>query len=80
MKKDTIGDISRSVRNAASDMQSQTVSAYDIKRRDIEDNIIPKKAMAALTEAEVRRAERFGLVIGVMVIIGAIIAVVWWLL
>ena len=71
--KRTFADKLKDVKNGAvestRDINDNTKMAYDVKRKDIEDTMIPKSAMAILTPEEVRRAERVGLSIGFAVIL-----------
>ena len=80
MPKKFIRTIKDEVKDVARDIKDNTVTAYDIKKRDIEDNVIPKSVLTLLTPEEIARSQRIGLVIGFTVLLAIIALVVWSLL
>lgn len=68
------------IKDALKSMGDNTVTAYDVKRREIEETVIPKKYTKVLTEKEIRRAERIGLIAGILGILAVFVMVIWWLL
>jgi hypothetical protein len=75
---DTINDIKKGAVAAAQDMSDNTKFAYDVKRKEIEETMIPKSAMETLTPQEIKNAELFGLFIGFIVILMILFFISWW--
>jgi hypothetical protein len=75
---DTVKDIRKGAVATARDINDNTKLAYDVKRKEIEETMIPKSAMETLTPEEVRSAEQFGLFVGFMVILMILFFIFWW--
>ena len=80
MTKKFTNTITDDVRNTARNINDGVLTAFDVKKKDIEEKYIPKKTMTVLTPEEVRRAEVTGLAIGGTVLIVALIVLIWWLI
>lgn len=66
------------IKDAAKDINDSVLTAYDTKREEIEQTIIPKSIMDSVTPEQTRRAEIIGLVIGAGILfVGVCIAVGW---
>lgn len=52
--------------------------AYDIKRQEIADNHLPSSATSKLTDAEIRRAQKVGVALGVFVIVVLLLLVLYF--
>jgi hypothetical protein len=72
-------DLMEDIKTVARDINDNVLLAYDVKKKEIEENYIPESAKAKLTPAEIKRAERAGLVIGVIVILAILLGIVWWI-
>lgn len=68
------------IKNKACDISDGAVLAYDMKRDEISKMPLHQKYAKVLTPDEVRRSQRIGLVIGMLVLLAAIVFVIWWLL
>ena len=64
-QKTILEDAKDKIRNIGDDMET----AYNIKRKDITENYTPKSVTTVLTDAEIKRAQRAGVVLGVFVIV-----------
>jgi hypothetical protein len=78
MTKKFIRTIKDEAKDIARNINDQTVTAYDLKRQEIESKYIPEKALAKLSPAEIRRAERIGLVIGVVFLLVILYLIAKW--
>lgn len=74
------GDLKRKLQNSSIDMKNTMDSAYEVKRKEITEKYVPEKYLHNLTEAEVVRAQKAGLIIGVVALVAIFIYIVWWLL
>lgn len=74
------GDLKRKLQNSSIDMKNTMDSAYEVKRKEITENYVPEKYLYNLTEAEVVRAQKAGLIIGAVALVAVFIYIVWWLL
>lgn len=66
-------DITTRVKDVARDIKDSTVTAYDVKRDEIRETSLHKNASKKLTPEEIARAERAGLVIGVMLLLAVLL-------
>ena len=78
MTKKFIRTLKDEVKDVARDINNNTVMAYDIKKKDIEDEYIPKKLLTVLTPEEVKRAERAGLFVGFVIIVAIVFCIIWF--
>jgi hypothetical protein len=76
MAKKFIRTLKDEAKDIARNINDSTVTAYDIKRKEIEEKYIPPSVMGVLYPEEVRRAERVGLVIGFICLLT--MAIGWW--
>jgi hypothetical protein len=75
---DTVNDLKKGAVATARDINDSTKLAYDVKRKEIEETMIPKSAMETLTPQEIKNAELFGLFIGFIVILMILFFISWW--
>ena len=71
--KETLKD---KVVNTAKNVNNDVLTAYDVKRREVEENNIPKWAKDALTPEEISRSQRLGLFVGAVVLVCFMLLVV----
>ena len=76
--KSAVKNVKDNTKIAARDIKDNTVLAYDVKRKDIEDNVIPKSLLTVLTPEEIARSQRIGLFVGFVVLIAIIFCVIWF--
>ncbi len=68
------------IKDSSIDTKNMMDSAYEIKRQEITKKYVPEKYLYSLTEEEVKRAQKAGLIVGSILIISILIIAIWWLL
>ncbi len=79
MAKKFIRTLKDEAKDIARNINDNTVLAYDVKRKEIEEKYIPPSVMDVLYPDEIRRAERVGLVIGFVILVVLAFGI-WWVL
>jgi hypothetical protein len=78
--KQIVEDTIKSAKRTARDISDTTKMAYDGKRDEIRETSIHKKYASVLTPEEVSRAERAGLVVGILLLFAFLVGLAWWLM
>ena len=80
MAKKFIRTLKDEVKDIARNINDNTVMAYDVKKKEIEEKYIPPSVMGVLYPEEIKRAERVGIVVGFLVVVAILVGVAWWLM
>ena len=80
MAKKFIRTLKDEVKDIARNINDNTVMAYDVKKKEIEEKYIPPSVMGVLYPDEIKRAERIGLVVGFLIVVTILVGVAWWLM
>ena len=71
-------DIWTKVKDHMKDTAEGAVLAFEEKRDDIEKNVLPEFATKQLTQEQIRRSGRIGIVAGFSVILLILFIIFWW--
>lgn len=80
MAKKFIRTIKDEVKDIARNINDNTIMAYDVKKKEIEEKYIPPSVLGVLYPDEIRRAERVGLFVGFLIVVAILVGVAWWLM
>lgn len=68
------------IQDASIDTKNMMDSAYEVKQKEIMQKHVPEKYLHSLTEEEVKRSQKAGLIVGIVFIIFVIVIAIRWLL